>query len=76
MNKSPKVFPPLPYLQDKYLACRSVDVEFTVGWVVRIDTLTRQEINDVLRSVLVAVSRSHLYAWECREKDRLILEIV
>lgn len=49
------------YLQHENLAGRSIDVEFTVGWVVRIDALTRQEINDILRSVFVTVSSSHLY---------------
>lgn len=58
------------YLEHKYFASCSIDVKFTVGWVVRIDTLTRQEINDILRSVLVTVSCRYLHilsVYECEE---------
>ena len=49
------------YLEDVDLAGGAVDVELAVGRIVRIDTLTRQEVDDVLRTILVAIGGRYLH---------------
>lgn len=48
------------YFEDENLSGSPIDVKFTVGRVVWIDSLSRQEIYDVLRSILIPVGRSDL----------------
>lgn len=48
------------YLEHEYLAGCAVYVELAVGRVVRIDALPGQEIDDVLRTILVAVRSRNL----------------
>jgi len=47
-------------LQDEDLSGRAINVEFTVRRIIGIDTLAGQEIDDVLRSVFVPISRGDL----------------
>lgn len=50
----------LAYLEDVDVSGGLVDIELGVGGVVRVDPLTREEVDDVLRPVLVSVSGCHL----------------
>ena len=48
------------YLQYKYLSSRLVDVKLRLVGSVGVDALSGQEVDDVLRSVLVAIRGCHL----------------
>lgn len=48
------------HLQHEDLAGGAVDVEFTVGRIVRIDALARQEVHNVLGSIFVPVGGGYL----------------
>jgi len=48
------------YLEHEYFSCRPVDIELAVGWIVGIDTLASEEVDDLLRSVFVSISGSDL----------------
>lgn len=50
----------ITHLQHEYLPGSPVDVELAVGRVVRVDPLTREEVDDVLGPVLVSVRRRNL----------------
>ena len=50
----------LSYLQHEYLPGRLVDVKLGLVRSVRVDALSGQEVDNVLRSVLVAVCSRHL----------------
>ena len=48
------------YLQHEYLSGRLVDVKLGLVRPVGVDALSGQEVDDVLRSVLVAIRGRHL----------------
>ena len=48
------------YLQHEYLSSRLVDVKLRLVGSVGVDALSGQEVDDVLRSVLVAIRGRHL----------------
>ena len=48
------------YLQHEYLSGRLVDVKLRLVGPVGVDALPGQEVDDVLRSVLVAIRGRHL----------------
>ena len=48
------------YLQDVDFTGGAVDIELAVGRIFEIDTLTREEIDDALLAILVAVSGRNL----------------
>ena len=50
----------LTYLEDKDFSRRAVDVELGEVGLVRVDALAREEVDDVVLPVLVAVARGDL----------------
>lgn len=52
-------------LQYEYLASGSIDVKFTIGRIVWIDALASEEIDDILRTIFIAIGSCHLlvYIW-------------
>lgn len=48
------------YLENEYFSGRTVYVEFAVGRIVGVDSLSGEEIDDVLRAVLIAVGSRYL----------------
>lgn len=52
-------------LEDEDLAGGAVDIEFAVGGIIGIDALPGQEVDDVLRSVLIPVSGGDLRGPNC-----------
>lgn len=49
------------YLEDVDFTSGTIDIELAIGWIIRIDTLARQEVDDVLGTILVAIGGRHLY---------------
>jgi len=52
------------YLEDIDFASGAIDVELAVGWVLRIDTLSSQKVDNVLLTIFIAIgsrdlSRNH-----------------
>lgn len=50
-----KLSPIDTYLEHEDVPAGSIDVKLAVGRVVRIDTLAGEEVDDILRSVLIAI---------------------
>ena len=63
------------YLQHEYLSGRLVDVKLGLVRSVRVDALSGQEVDDVLRSVLVAVRGRHLEKYHQLHQVGLLLII-
>ena len=63
----------LSYLQHEYLPGRLVDVKLGLVRSVRVDALSGQEVDDVLRSVLVAVRGRYLEKYYQLQRVRLLL---
>lgn len=51
----------MTYLQYEYFAGGAVDVEFAIGWIIRINALAREEVHDVLGTILVAICGRNLF---------------
>lgn len=49
------------YLKHEYLARRSVYIEFAVRWIIWINTLSSQEVYDVLGAIFISIRCRHLY---------------
>lgn len=49
-------------LQYKYFASSSINVKFTICWIVRIDTLSGKEIDNILWPILITVRSRYLYS--------------
>lgn len=60
-----------PYLQNEYLSCGPIYVKLAVGRIVRIDTLSSQKIDDVLRPVFIAISCCNL-----KSKGKLSVSLI
>jgi len=50
----------LTYLEHINLSCGTINVKFTVCWIIRIDSLTREKVHDILGPISVSVIGSDL----------------
>lgn len=58
------------HFQYEYFSRCTIYVEFAVGWIVGVDTLAGQEVDNVLWTILVAIGSRHLYVVYVVSKDK------
>lgn len=57
----------MTHLKHEYLARGTIYVEFAIRWIIGIDALSREEIDNILWTILVAIRCGDLFysPWQC-----------
>lgn len=53
------------YLKHEYFARGAINVEFAIRWIIGIDALSREEVDNILWAILVAIRCGDLYSFHC-----------
>lgn len=51
----------MTHLKHEYLARGTINVELAIRWIIGIDALSREEIDNILRAILVAIRCGDLF---------------